>query len=40
MWLSRAFVCFAHARFCPFSLPLGVGGWLRLVTVAHPGRFY
>ena len=29
---SRAFVCF-----CPFSLPLGVGGWLRFVTVALPG---
>ena len=23
---SRAFVCFARVSFCPFSLPLGVGG--------------
>ena len=25
------FVCFAHVCFCPFSLPLGVEGWLRFV---------
>ena len=37
---SRAFVCFARVSFCPFSLPLGVGGWLRFVKVALPGRFY
>ena len=23
------FVCFAGVSFCPFSLPLGVRGWLR-----------
>ena len=33
-------VYFALVNFCPFSLPLGVSGWLRLVSVALPGRFY
>ena len=33
-------VCFARVSFCPFSLPLGVGGWLRFVIVALPGLFY
>ena len=38
---SYAFVClFCTCRFCPFSLPLGVWGWLRLVTVALPGLFF
>ena len=37
---SRAFVCFVRVSFCRFSLPLGVGGWLRFVTVALPGLFY
>ena len=26
--------------FRPFSLPLGVEGWLRFVTVAYSGPFY
>ena len=37
---SHVFVCafvFARVCFCPFSLPLGVGGWLRFVIVALPG---
>ena len=44
--VSLAFVClhlfvyFARVRFCPFSLPLGVGGWLRFVIVALPALFY
>ena len=38
---SRAlFVCFVRVSFCHFSLPLGVGGWLRFVSVALSGRFY
>ena len=38
---SRAFVClFAPVNVCPFSLPLGISGWLRLVIVALPGLFY
>ena len=28
------FVCFVCVGFCHFSLPLGVGGWLRFVIVA------
>ena len=38
--LVHLFVCFVHVCFCPFSLPLGVEGWLRFVTVAYPGPFY
>ena len=34
------FVYFARVNFCPFSLPLGVRGWLRLVAVALPALFY
>ena len=37
---SRAFVCFVRVRFCHFSLPLGVGSWLRFVIVALPGLFH
>ena len=37
---SRAFVCFVRVSFCPFSLPLGVGGWLWFVIVALPGLYY
>ena len=38
---SRAFVClFCTVSFCRFSLPLGVGGWLRFIIVALPGLFY
>ena len=33
-------VYFAGVEFCLSSLPLGVGGWMRLVIVALPGRFY
>ena len=40
LYASRAFVClFARVSFCPFSLPLGVGCWLRVVIVALPGFF-
>ena len=36
---SRAFVClFVRVSFCHFSLPLGVGVWLRFVAL--PGLFY
>ena len=28
------FVCFVRVIFSHFSLPLGVGGWLRFVIVA------
>ena len=28
-----SFVCFVRVSFCHFSLPLGVGGWLRFVIV-------
>ena len=34
------FVCFVCVSFSHFSLPLGVGGWLRFVTVTLPGLFY
>ena len=37
---SRAFVCFVRALFCPFSLPLGVGDWLRFAIVAFPGLLF
>ena len=40
MLLVRLFVCFVHARVCPFSLPLGVRGLLRVLIVALPGLFY
>ena len=30
---SGAFVCFVRVSFVIFSLPLGVGGWLRFVIV-------
>ena len=33
------FVYFARANFCPFSLPLCVEGWLRIVLVVLPGLF-
>ena len=33
------FLCFARVRLCPFSLPLGVEGWLRFSIVAYPGPF-
>ena len=31
VFLVPLFVCFARVSFCPLSLPLGVGGWLRFV---------
>ena len=34
------FVFFCTCCFCHFSLPLGIGGWLRFVAVALPGLFY
>ena len=34
MLLVHLFVCFVRVSFSHFSLPLGVGGWLRFVTVA------
>ena len=37
---SRAFVCLFCVDFCPFSCPLGVRDWLRLVIVTLPGHFY
>ena len=38
---SRTFNCvFCACIFLSFSLPLGVGGWLRLVIVAYPSPFY
>ena len=36
MLLVHLFVYFACTDFCPFSLPLGVSGWLHFVTVALP----
>ena len=38
--LVHLFVYFTHIDFCSSFLPLGVGGWLRLVIVALPGIFY
>ena len=38
--LVHLFVCFASVSICPFCFPLGVGGWLRFVSVALPGLFY
>ena len=40
MLLVLLFVCFAYIKFCPFSLPFGARGWLRLVLVALPGLFF
>ena len=34
MLLVLLFVYFARVKFCPFSLPLGVRGWLRLVALS------
>ena len=31
--------CFVRVSFCLFSLPLGIGGWLRFVIVALPELF-
>ena len=38
--LMYLFVYFSRVNCCPFSLPLGVRGWLRLVTETLSGRFY
>ena len=35
--LLHLFVYSLHVKFSPFPLPLGVCGWLRLVSVALPG---
>ena len=40
MLLMHLFICFARVYLCPYSLPLGVEGWLRFVIVAYPGPFY
>ena len=40
MLLVHLFVYFGRVDLFPFSLPLGVRGWLRLVVVALPGLFY
>ena len=38
LYTSRAFVCLTCMRcFLSFSFPLGVGGWLQIVTAALPG---
>ena len=37
MLLVHLFVCFIRVSFCIFSLPIGVGSWLRFVIVALPG---
>ena len=37
--LVYLFVCFVCVRLCHFSIPLGVGGWLRVVIVALLGLF-
>ena len=39
MLLVHLFVCFVRVSFLSFSLPHGVGGWLRFVIVALPGLF-
>ena len=36
----HVFVYLARVIYCPFSLPLGVGGWLQLLIVVLPGVFY
>ena len=33
VFLVHLFVCFVRISVGPFSLPLGVGGWLRFVIV-------
>ena len=41
MLLVHLFVVyFACVEFCPSSLPLGVGGWLRLVTLEFSYFFF
>ena len=40
MLFVHLFVTCAHVNLCFFSLPLGVRGWLRLLLVALPGRFF
>ena len=39
MFIVYLFVSYAHLNLCHFSLPPGVGGWLRLLRVALPGLF-
>ena len=38
--LCASHACVERISFCHFSLPLGVGGWLRFVIVAPPGLVY
>ena len=40
LYASCASFYFTRVNHCPFYLPLGVRGWLRLVIVALPGLFY
>ena len=40
MLLVHLFVCFVGVSSCYFTLPLGVGGWMRFVILALPGLFY
>ena len=37
LYASCASFYFTRVNHCPFYLPLGVRGWLRLVIVALPG---
>ena len=39
MLIVHLFVSYAHVNLCHFSLPPGVGGWLRLLLVALPECF-
>ena len=39
MLILHLFVSHAHVNLLLFSLPPGVGGWLRLLLVALPGLF-
>ena len=38
--LVHLFVCLARVNFCPFSFPLGLGGWPWHVIVTLPGLVY
>ena len=40
MLIVHLFVSYAHVIFVTFSLPPGVGDWLRLLLMALPGLFY
>ena len=40
MLLVHLFVCFVCVSFSHFSRSIGIGGWLRFVTMELPGLFY